>query len=164
MKSINKCNTNGFTLVEVMVAIVIMAIGLIGITTLQINATNGNTDSSQKTIAANIAQNLTEELLTLAPDNALLNDSDGDGNGFTQDVDADGIDDDDDGDHLKEPDENFGLDDIVGSDFTRAHPTHQIFWNIANNIYGPNSIVISVIVTWGVGDSDLEKVTMTTIH
>lgn len=57
--------SSGFTLVEVMIALVILAIGLLGIATLQIVSIRGNAFSSEMTYAAMLAQERLEILRNL---------------------------------------------------------------------------------------------------
>ncbi len=52
----------GFTLLEVMIAMVILAIGLLGLASLQIMAIKGNSFGQQMTVASTIAQNQLEQL------------------------------------------------------------------------------------------------------
>ncbi|RLB04963.1 MAG: hypothetical protein DRG83_03640 [Deltaproteobacteria bacterium] len=68
-------NRNGFTLLEVMIAFVILAIGLLGLAALQIVAVKGNAFSSEMTFASMLAQQKLEELKNIDFDN-LTNGSD----------------------------------------------------------------------------------------
>ena len=52
----------GFSLLEVMIALVILAVGLLGLAALQITAIRGNAFSSEMTMAALFAQQKLEEL------------------------------------------------------------------------------------------------------
>ena len=65
-------NERGFTLTEVLVAMTILAIGLLAIAGMQITAIRGN--SSANTITANtaVAAGIMEKLLSLDPGNALV--------------------------------------------------------------------------------------------
>jgi type IV pilus assembly protein PilV len=57
-----KMNQKGFTLMEVLIALVILAVGLLGVTGMQITAIRGNHFSGNLTQATVLAQNKLEEL------------------------------------------------------------------------------------------------------
>jgi type IV pilus assembly protein PilV len=54
--------SRGFTLLEVMIALVIFAIGLLGLAGLQVMAIKGNSFGQQMTVASTLAQNQLEAL------------------------------------------------------------------------------------------------------
>jgi len=60
-----KQGTEGFTLVEVMIAISIFTIGILAIASMQISAINGNDSANNLTGATTWAQDRIEELLAL---------------------------------------------------------------------------------------------------
>jgi type IV pilus modification protein PilV len=62
----HELNQKGFTLLEVLIGLVILAIGLLGITSMQIASVKGNTLSSNVTQAANLAQDKLEYLKDLS--------------------------------------------------------------------------------------------------
>jgi type IV pilus assembly protein PilV len=55
-------NVRGFTLLEVMIALVILAVGLLGLASLQVMAIKGNSFGQQMTVASTLAQNQLEQL------------------------------------------------------------------------------------------------------
>lgn len=55
-------DVRGFTLLEVMITMVILAIGLLGLAGLQIMAIKGNSFGQQTTLASTLAQNKLEEM------------------------------------------------------------------------------------------------------
>ncbi len=55
-------NKKGFTLLECMVAMLILAVGLLGMAKLQYNTINGNAYSKQATIATTLVQSKLEDL------------------------------------------------------------------------------------------------------
>lgn len=57
-------NTDGFTLIEVLIAMVILSIGILTLYTMQIGAIKGNSKARTLTEIANIAQNQMEQILT----------------------------------------------------------------------------------------------------
>lgn len=88
-------NNKGFTLIEVMIAITIFAVGLLAIAGLQANAIRHNSGSTLRTTGSALAQGVMEQVLSLESDNPLFringtnaatidpNNGDGDGNTTT---------------------------------------------------------------------------------
>ncbi len=68
-----KLNQDGFTLIELMVAITIFAVGLLSIAGMQITSINSNTTSLQRTEAASLAQDEMEFLFSLPLSDARFN-------------------------------------------------------------------------------------------
>lgn len=58
----------GFTLVELMIAVVILAIGLLGLAQLQVTAMQATTHSSGMVGANALAQRVAEEIMSFPPD------------------------------------------------------------------------------------------------
>lgn len=69
----------GFTLVELLVAVVILAIGLLGLAQLQVSAIKTNSHSHGLMAASNVAQLFLEDVTSWSEDDARLN-VDGTGN------------------------------------------------------------------------------------
>jgi type IV pilus assembly protein PilV len=76
-------NGHGFTLLEVMIAMVILAIGLLGLASMHIMAIKGNSFGQQMTVASTIAQNQLEQLRRATGALANGNDAVTDQNGIT---------------------------------------------------------------------------------
>jgi len=123
MKSII-VNKKGFTLVELLIALVVFAIGILGVATMQTTSIKGNSKGRQISEASNIAADRIEMFLSLDYDDPLL--ADVDGNGTGQDNNNDGVDDDG---------GNFGLDDNLansdGQDDSDGDGVNDVFWNVA---------------------------------
>jgi type IV pilus assembly protein PilV len=66
-------NKKGFTLIEVMIGLVILAIGLLAIAGMQMTAVRGNFSSKNLTQASYVAQERLEFLRGLSFNDALLN-------------------------------------------------------------------------------------------
>lgn len=64
-------NEKGFTLIEVLVAIVILSIGLLGMASLTIGIINGNKLSNDLTTATTLAQDEMEDIRRLGYSNAV---------------------------------------------------------------------------------------------
>ena len=139
-----KWKEQGYTLVEVLIALGILGFGLLAVATMQVTAIKTNARASGMSQGLTLAQAKAEELMNL-PLITLVNLDDGDGT--DQDADDDG--DDDDGG-------NFGLDDTVdgGGSVTaddselNVNGGYSIYWNVAVNEPVTNSSRIRVIVVW----------------
>ncbi len=127
----------GYTLVEILIAIAILAFGLMAVATMQIAAIKTNAIASGISQGLTLGQATVEELMNLSYNHLELLDTDGDGTG--QDLDNDGVDDDND---------NFGLDDTTGADGSAANGRYTTYWNIAVDEPVISSKTIRVIVTW----------------
>ena len=75
---INKSNTAGFTLLEVLIALVILAVGILGVATMQISSIQGNSKGRQISEATSLASALMEDLLAREYNNACLIDRNAD--------------------------------------------------------------------------------------
>ncbi len=62
----------GFSLIEVMISLVVLAVGLLALAELQIFSIKGGSASNRVTQATTLAQNRIEELRTLPYDDSLL--------------------------------------------------------------------------------------------
>jgi prepilin-type N-terminal cleavage/methylation domain-containing protein len=133
-------NSRGFTLIEVMVSIVLLAVGILAVTKLQLSFIKSNAKSNMITVGSAQAQGMIERMLELDYGNAWFNDTDNDGT--NQDLNKDGVDDDG-GD--------FGLNDIgVGAaDYPNVVQDRYTFhWNVAIDHPTKGAKTINVIVQW----------------
>lgn len=135
-------NEKGFTLVELLVAAVILGIAFMGLANLQLSCINGNSSSSQLTKAIILAQDKMEEIKCLNPHHPDLADTNPGNNGnLRQSIDPDDCDHRENQVKLKGgstqsiPDLNYGS-------YTRI-------WNVADNTPLPGRKTVVVIVTWG---------------
>jgi prepilin-type N-terminal cleavage/methylation domain-containing protein len=141
MKSLKK--ETGFTLLEILIAIAILAFGLLAVATMQATAIKGNSQAIGITEGINLAQDKIEELIVLDYSHPDLSDTDN--NGTNQDADADGVDDNG---------GNFGLDDTVDgggnviADNWATSGRYTVYWNVAVNQPINNTKTIRVIVQW----------------
>ncbi len=69
----------GFTLSEVLVAVVVLSLGLLGLARMHIAAIQVNTIASRLTQATTLAQDRTERLMAVSYDDAMLADTTGQG-------------------------------------------------------------------------------------
>ena len=97
LKSIdNRCN-QGFTLIEVLIALAIFAVGFLALSSMQITAINTNANSRNSTTVINIAKDRAEELMALPYTDANLVGSAAPGANYAPAADTDLIDNDEDG-------------------------------------------------------------------
>jgi len=144
----------GFTLMEILIAIAILAFGLLAVATMQAWSIKGNSQAIGITEGITLAQDKIEEFISLDYNHTDLSDTDNDGT--TQDTAPDDGVDDDAG--------NFGLDDTVDlADECANNPVsdgywpngpwdctarYRLFWNIAVDEPINNVKTIRVIVEW----------------
>lgn len=141
-----KSSNSGFTLIEVMVAMAIFAIGILAVSALMVASVESTNKSRRTTDGVTLAVDRLEQLITVDYSDANLQDADGDGTGGLIDV---------------------GFDNDPGttgdSDFADVQPGYTVHWNVApfdidndgqlddsgNGI--PDGKAITVIVTWNYG-------------
>jgi len=121
---------DGFTLLEVIVALAILAFGLLAIASMQATAIKGNSQAMGLTEGAAYAQDRMEKLMSLAYTHSDLNDTNGDGTaGLDLTVNGSGT---------------------VTADHsaTDATNTYTVYWNVAVNYPINNAKTIRMIVRW----------------
>lgn len=136
---------SGFTLVEIMIAVAILAVGILAMAAMQITAVGGNSQASDVTRATTLAQQQMETLMATDYDDASLDDTDGNGN---QDVDGDGI-----GDNLGRPFPPSTQAQVPDpANFPADHQTNQgrytIHWNVAEDDVITDTKTVCIVVTW----------------
>ena len=148
-------NTNGFTLIEAMVALGILSIGILTMYTMQTGSVRGNLRASQISTASTWAMDKMEEFSGLAYDDSLLADLRNDGT--NQDANGNGIDDDDEGGTGRDGIANFGLDQRTAA--TADHTItdlagYTMYYNIAVDQPLENMKTIRLII---VRDTDQQS-------
>ena len=121
----------GFTLLEVIVAISILTIGILAVASMQISSIRGNSLSSGITGGTTWAGDQVERLMALPYDGPLLQDTDGDAAAGLNDT---GFDDD--------PDTQDDADQQA------IEGRYTIYWNVADDTPITNTKTINVTVTW----------------
>ncbi|MDO3377782.1 type IV pilus modification PilV family protein [Geoalkalibacter halelectricus] len=119
----------GFTLLEVLFALSLFAIGLLAVASLQGTALRAAADAEQRAQARAAARSLSEHLLALPFDHPELRDVDGSGRAGLDDRDAE----DSQADHRLEPPGQAGM---------------RLFWNIAEEDPAPGLKTVRVIAVW----------------
>lgn len=129
-------DSSGFTLIEVMLALVIFAVGLLAVAYMQISAIRGNDTAFEFSKALTLAQSKIDKLTALPYDDTMLDDADGDGT--NQDSDDDGLD-----------DNTTATAD--GSETIDSK--YSLFWNVAVDEPVNNAKKIRIIVQWQDGST-----------
>ena len=130
----------GFSIIEVLIAIVLFAIGILAIGKMQLTSISGNSFAFGLTEGVTIAQEKLEQLVAMDFNNSNLTDTDGDGT--NQDSNGDGVDDDG---------GNFGLNDDGTSgtpDHNESNGRYSVFWNVAVDEPIQDTKTVRVIVIW----------------
>ena len=144
----------GFTLVEAMIALFILAVGIMSMYSMQISAIRGNYVSNRISLSSAWAQNQIESLLakdmvsmlqSFSPKINKLDDIPQDGRGDIQDTNRNGFDDDG-----VDAITNFGLDaaTLATADRSVTSPDQRftIFYNFASHVPFPGLLTIRVLV------------------
>lgn len=128
-------DSKGFSLIEALVAMVILTIGILSLMTLHSTLTQRNANSSHITIASNWAANEIEQIIS-TPFELLI---DADGDGTDQDQDKDGKD-------TEGTDHSFGLDDLDNPDLTinSGDGKYTLYVNVAVDLPIEDSKTIRV--------------------
>lgn len=123
-------NTSGFTLLEVLIALVILAVGILGAASMQVSSMRGNSHAFDLTTAATLAADRMEILMALDYDDALLEDSMPVGATTAAAI-------------------NTALSDTSAIDAhedATAPDRYEIFWNVAENYPIENCKTVRIIV------------------
>ena len=126
----------GFSLLEVLVAIAILSVGILAAASMQGAATRSNVIADTRTRATTLAADRIEKLIsTPIPDwdnpPTALADADGDGQGGLDDIGFD-----------NDPTTQGDADNRA------SDGPYTIYWNVADNLPITNTKTIRVIVTW----------------
>jgi type IV pilus assembly protein PilV len=135
---------NGFTIIEILVAISILTVGLLAVASMQVSAIRGNKLSDNVTGALTLAEDKMEYLLGLNFNDDELKDL-VTGNNTNLSTIASGS--------VDHEEHNIDETGSAGGKF------HRI-WNVADNEPITNNKTITIIVTW---DQDKHKVTISSI-
>jgi len=121
----------GFTLLELIVALCILTVGLLGVASMQGSASRNSVFADSRTVSATWASDQLETLLSLTWNDPLLSDADGDG--------AAGLDD-------------LGFDNDPATQGDADHEVLQgeytIYWNVVDNGIISDTKTVNIIVVW----------------
>lgn len=136
-------NRSGFTLLEVLIALFIFSIGILGVNAMQLTSIQGNGKANRITEASSVAADRIEQILSMPYDsdtNLIDDDGDGliDGADLKEqyvDVNANG---------------NAGLNDLPPNTDVGPVPSvdgnYQIYWNVAEDYPLVNTKTVRIIV------------------
>ncbi|MCD6188228.1 MAG: prepilin-type N-terminal cleavage/methylation domain-containing protein [Desulfuromusa sp.] len=113
---------SGFTLLEIIIALFVFSIGILGVSAMQLTSLKGNSKAARITEASNVAADQIEKIMGL-PYGTFT-----DGSGTSAGAD--------------------GLDDFPTTDGSTvsADGNYKVYWNVAENVPSPNTKTIKVIV------------------
>ncbi|OQY02617.1 MAG: hypothetical protein B6I26_00230 [Desulfobacteraceae bacterium 4572_130] len=125
IKLVNKTNKNkGFSFIELMIAIMIFSVGILGVGIMQMASIKGNKSAFELTSASFLASGKLEELMAKPFTHINLLDTNNDGiNGLKNNT-------------------------IDTADHNEINGKYTILWNIVNNHLLNNTKTIKVIVVW----------------
>ena len=135
---------SGFTLIEILIAITILTVGLLGVASMQVSAIRGNDFSGSVTTGLCLAEDRMEELMRRPYSDDLLTDAN-----TTNALDtiiASDV------DHEDVPAIDATGQTVTGGPYRRV-------WNVEDSA-DPDMKTITVIVTW---DNDRHRVSLTSI-
>ena len=139
-KQTNRLDEAGFTLIEALVAMVVLTIGVFALYSMQVVGIRGNSLGNSISTATNISSQQVEDLISRTfDDEDRLVDTNGDGT--NQDPDKNGIDEQGGG--------NFGLDNVdAAADYSNVTDDgfYTVFYNVAEDVPLPKAKTIRVIV------------------
>lgn len=131
-------NENAFTLIEVLIALVILAIGLLGVAKMQVVALNGNLAASDLTVATTLARDQIETLKGLDISSAEFANTNADNDAALSNPESAAS--------LDQQDPNNPIDAGGGTTGVRKYSR---FWNLAHNVPSQGTSTIVVFVYWG---------------
>ncbi|TRO80310.1 type IV pilus modification PilV family protein [Desulfuromonas acetexigens] len=118
-------DSSGFTLIEVLITLVIFAVGILGLALMQISAIKGNSVANRVTEAANIASDQIEQI-------------------FSWDYNDNRLEEDTNGTYTL----TNGADQVADGHRLDAGGNYDIIWNVQENTPVADSKTVAVTVIW----------------
>lgn len=145
-------NQKGFSLVETLIAIVVLSVGLLAVSLLQIGAMKGNSNAIGRTMGVSLAQSYMDDLKSRSLDDSLL------------------VDNGDNGDNLNDGQASGGSAPVPASaDHSAGQITaddgraYTVFWNVADDVPVNGSKTVRVFVYWNDQRFGLSRVIVTSV-
>lgn len=156
-----KVNSRGFTLIEVLIALLVLSIGILAVSVMQITAIKSNSTSFYRAVANNIGNSIIEELKRLPFDDPNLSpgaDLNAGKASFPDDPSPDSA------DHKLVSGLLPGLSNTLTIEGTKVkddnNKTYTVFWNILNHSIGSSTpyCIIKLFIYWDspLGQNHLE--------
>lgn len=143
-------NQQGFSLIEVVVAMAILTFGLLAVGLMQIGAMRGNTNATSRSSGVAVAQSVMDDLRSLPLDHTLL-----------QDVNAGVL---DRGAASGGADPNAAqADHNQGTITTPNGQVFTVFWNVADDAPLASAKTVRVFVYWNDRHFGLNRAIMTSV-
>jgi type IV pilus modification protein PilV len=145
-------NQKGFSLVETLIAVVVLTVGLLAVSLLQIGAMKGNSNAIGRTMGVSIAQSYMDDLKSRSLDDPFL------------------VDNGDNGDNLDDGQASGGAAPVPGSADHSAGQVkaddggvYTVFWNVADDVPVNGSKTVRVFVYWNDQRFGLSRVIVTSV-
>lgn len=153
MIAVNSKNQRGFSLVEALIALVLLSVGLLAAGLMQIGSMKANTNAAGRTFGVGLAQSVMDDLRSRPLGDALLVDTDADGAAGLDDGMATG------GGNPIPANADQSMGQITASDGRN----YTIFWNVADDEPVNGASTLKLYVYWNDQKFGLNKVIMTTV-
>jgi type IV pilus assembly protein PilV len=139
LRKFSICNSQaGLTLVEVLVALTILSVGLLGVALMQITSISGNTFSREMAVATELGQDMLEKLNALSYEDTAITGSASPGTAHPTATDvSNGL------------AVGAGTNNIIDERGLTVGPTiYTRTWNVIDNAPATNMKTITVTVSW----------------
>lgn len=155
MTTESSSNQRGFSLIEALIAMMLLSVGLLGAGLLQISSMKANSNAAGRTFGVGLAQSVMDDLRSRPVDDDLLDDGEGETDG------AAGL---DDGMAAAGGDPNpANADQSMGQITASDGRDYTIFWNVAVDTPLNGAKTLKLFVYWNDAKFGLNKVIMTTV-
>jgi len=152
MTTVKMSNQRGFSLIEALIAMVLLSVGLLGAGLMQIGSMKANTNAAGRTFGVGLAQSVLDDLRSRPLNDDLLADTGDRGSALDDGMASVGSD-----PVPADADQSMGL--ITASDGR----DYTIFWNVAEDEPVDNAKTLRLFVYWNDNKFGLNKVIMTSV-